>query len=137
MAFDLGHQTVGIVTATPVLDGFGNPVVTELMEKQTTESVVWVDGCLFEVWVQRLREEQQTTTTTSEPAHVYMPVTGDGRVVARDVTGNLVFVTVDTITSSKVLRYGKDYVMRGDAVLEVDIEGTPDHVFCYCQHQGG
>lgn len=114
--FPIGRQRVGIVTET------ASGVVSELMEPVTTESVVWVDGCLFESLTRKVAEDQSSTVTTSEPAWVVMPVT----------------TATKAITSSMVLRHNnRDYVMRGDAVLEFDIHGVPQYVFCHCERQTG
>lgn len=120
--FPIGNQSVGIVTKVPVLDIHGDPVVSEFMEPDTDESVVWVEGCLFESQFRKVVEQQADAVTTSEPAWAIMPVT--------DVTS--------AITSSQVLRHdGRDYVMRGDAVTERNIHGWPVYVFCDCERQTG
>ena len=122
--FPIGHQRVGIVTDVPVLDGGGNPVVDEAMVPETTDAVVWVDGCLFEVQVLGVAqiEQQDVTTTTNEIAWCHMPVTADTRA----------------ITSAMRLRHvNLTYEMRGDAVVEVDIRGRDHHVFALCERQTG
>lgn len=116
----IGNQRVGIVTAVV---GTGT---TELFETAVTgEAVVWVDGCQFEVQVRgiHLVEQQDIeTTTTNEIAWCHMPVTNDTRA----------------ITSTMKLRHaGLTYLMRGDAVIEVDIKGREDHVFALCERQVG
>lgn len=122
--FPIGNQRVGILSRTPVLDVGGDPVVTEFGEPvyELDPAVVWVDGCLFESLIRRVAEDQSLATTTKEPAWAMMPVT--------DAT--------KAITSSMALRHnGRDYVMRGDAVLEFDIRGVAQYVFCHCEHQEG
>lgn len=132
--FPIGNQRVGIVTAVPVLDDDDQPVVSEFGEPETTERVVWVDGCLFEI--QTPTEQQNLTVTTSEIGWAFMPVAG-GQVPAVDDDGVPAPTAADAITSGLKLRHaGRDYVMRGDAVLEKTIRGADDHVFCVCEHEG-
>jgi len=122
--FPIGNQRVGIVSVVPVLDVGGNPVVDEAMVPETTDAVVWVDGCLFEVQVLGVAqiEQQDVTTTTNEIAWCHMPVTADTRA----------------ITSAMRLRHvNLTYEMRGDAVVEVDIRGRDHHVFALCERQTG
>jgi hypothetical protein len=135
----IGRQTVGIVTETPT-------AVSEFMEPtEPTESVAWVRNCLFEVQEssrpKTAEDERHETVVTNETAWVFMPANADGLIPAFDAAtdGNpLSPVDSVTVTSSKVLRYaGRDYQMRGDAVLEIDINGHPDHVFALCERQQG
>lgn len=120
--FQIGNQRVGIVTEVPVLDA-GDPVVSEFMEPETTDAVIWKDGCLFEI--QTPSEQQNMTVTTSAPAWAFFPVDDDTRALKSD----------------QLLRYpypdGDDYVMRGDGVVETDIRGHDDHVFAVCELQKG
>lgn len=138
--FPIGGQRVGIVTDVAVLDG-GQPVVSEFMEPQTTPVTVWVDGCLFEIQTDVMRpallEQQGETVTTKEFAWAFMPVV-NGNVPAVDSGGSPTPIAASAITSSMSLRHnGRTYVMRGDAVLERDIRGRENHVFCVCEHQEG
>lgn len=133
----IGRQTVGIVTEVPT-------VVTEFMEPaEPTESVAWVHNCLFEVQESarpKTAEDQRGgTVVTYTTAWVFMPTTTAGLIPAFDGDGNAIAsVDPSTIDSSKILRYsGVDYPMRGQAVLEIDINGKPDHVFCLCEDDRG
>lgn len=132
----LGGQRLGIVWDVPVLDGQGKPILDEYRKPQTTERVVWVDSCLFEV--QSTAEDNQAiTTTTSEQACAFMPVI-DGHVPTVDDTGAAVPVAVADIRSAHRIRHlDRDYGMVGDAVLEFDLDGREDHVFCICQRRVG
>lgn len=135
--FKIGTQRVGIVSDIPVLDGGGQPVVSEFMEPEMTETVAWVDGCAIEIPVRKIGEQQGLTVTSSEFAWVFMPST-EGRVPLVDVNGNPAGSVIFTdITGDKRLREyatGRDYVMRGDAVHNV---GKVPHVFCECERQQG
>lgn len=133
MIWPLGRQWVGIVKPTPVLDGSGHPIVSEFMEPQTAQTVTWKQNCCLEpkIMSPRLVEEQTGgTTVTREVGHAFLPVDSD---------------TI-AITSAMLLRDGgsgpipvdgADYEMRGDALVEVDIRGNPDHVFCLIMAQKG
>lgn len=132
----LGGQRIGIVGDVPVLDGQGNPVLDEYRTPQTTERVVWVDNCLFEV--QSTAEDNQAiTTTTSEQSWAFMPVI-DGHIPAVDDIGAAAPVAVTDIGSAHRIRHlGRDHDMIGDAVLEFDLDGREDHVFCICARRVG
>jgi hypothetical protein len=104
-----------------------------------------VRDCLFEVQESsrpKTAEDERggTTVVTNETAWVFMPANGDGLMPAFDRDGRQCAGPIDsvTVTSSKVIRYaGHDYQMRGEAVLEIDINGRPDHVFALCERQLG
>ncbi|ANO01564.1 hypothetical protein [Mycobacteroides abscessus] len=132
----LGGQRIGIVWDVPVLDGGGKPVLDEYRNPQTTERVVWVSECLFEV--QSTTEDNQAiTTTTREQAWCFMPVI-DGKVPAVDGSGDPAPVGVAEIGSAAHIRHlDRDYGMTGDAVLEFDDDGREDHVFCICERRLG
>jgi hypothetical protein len=133
--FWIGEQRVGIKTTHAVLDGDGQPTYTEYGEPIVTNSTVWVDHCLFEI--QTPSEQQNLTVTTSEIAWALMPVAG-GIVPAVDDNGEPASIAVTDITSSVILTHDdRDYAMRGNAVLEKDIRGRQDHVFCVCEHEEG
>jgi hypothetical protein len=131
MMFPIGAQTVGIVSRVKVLDGQGQPVLTELREPVIEDSVVRKDGCLFEVqlpaatFVKQAENETPTTTTTKQTAWVILPPDDD----------------TTAITNEMAIRYpfpdGNDYELRGDAVVEMDIRGKVDHVFCFVEYQEG
>lgn len=105
--FGIGNQRVGIVTADDV--------------------AAWVDGCLFEVQIPT--EAQNPIGHAAEIAWAFLPVV-NGYVRTTPAP-----TAVADITPSLRLRHnGRDYVMRGDAVLETDIHGRADHVFCACEH---
>lgn len=145
--FPIGDQRVGIERTTAVLDEDQNPVYTEFNEPVTTASIVWVDGACFEI--QTPTEQQNLTVTTSEIAWAFLPV-ADGKVPAVAITtvaGQPVETPAPvqffssgkpTISSSLWLWHnGLRYAMRGDAVLEQDIHGRQDHVFCVCEREQG
>jgi hypothetical protein len=129
--FPIGNQTVGIVTQVPVLDSEGNPVVSELFEKQMTDAVIPKTGCLFEIqspattFVKQAENVTDTTRSTKKVAWAFMPPDGDTMA----------------ITTLQKLRYpypdGQDWDMRGDATVEYNLQGTADHVFCLCEYQEG
>lgn len=141
--YPLGAQRVGVELDVPVLDGGGNPVLSEFGQPQTTTTTVWVDGCLFEA-PQAPDEQQGDTVTTSEVAWALLPVGSDGTIPAVTAAGSpapipfLDAAGAPSISSSARLRHdGLLYAMRGDAVLERDLRGRPDHVFCRCERQRG
>lgn len=129
--FRIGNDTVGIVSRNKVLDGQGQPVLTELREPVIEESVIQKDGCVFEVqlpaatFVKQAEDETPTTTTTKQTAWVILPPDEDTMA----------------ITNEKAIRYpfpgGHDYELRGDAVVETNIRGKVDHVFCFVEYQKG
>ena len=138
-----GRQRVGIQREVAVLDGGGKPVLSEFGEPQTTTIMSWVDGCLFEVprWPE---EQQDMTVTTSEMAWALIPVNGDAVIPAVSDSGSpdpMPFFSgpgAPSITSSAWLIHdGLRYAMRGDSVLERDLRGRPDHVFCSCERERG
>jgi len=139
--FALGNQRVGIKTMLPVLDGDGEPTYTEFGEPITTMATVWVDNSCFEI--QTPTEQQNMTVTTSEIGWAFLPVT-DGAVPAvndSDQPMPVQFFDADgrhAISSSvQLVHNGLVYAMRGDAVLEQDIHGRQDHVFCVCEREEG
>jgi hypothetical protein len=128
--YPLGSQRVGIERDTPT------GVTSEFGEPQTTTTVVWVDGCLFEV-PQAPEEQQGITVTTSEVGWAILPVNGDAVIPA---TPPIPFFTVDGTSidsSARLIHDGLRYVLRGDAVLERDLRGRPAHVFCRCERERG
>lgn len=136
----VGGQRVGIVSQTAVLDGGGNPVVNELFEEQTTESVVWVDNCSFEQLLEArpktVEIEAGGTAITYENVWVFLPVTADGQVPAVDDSDQPVMVS--SIKSGQHIRYGGvDYPIRGDGFVENDMRGRPSFMFCLCEYQQG
>lgn len=138
--FQIGDQRVGIERET--ITGY-----TEYSEPIVDSVTVWVDRALFEI--QTPSEQQNLTVTTSEIAWALLPV-ADSIVPAvddDDVPAPLPFFISNpgedddgqpTINSSAWLWHnGLRYAMRGDSVLEQDIRGREDHVFCVCERQGG
>ncbi|SIK83467.1 hypothetical protein [Mycobacteroides abscessus] len=132
----LGGQRLAIVWDVPVLDGQGDPILDEYRKPQVTERVAWVDNCLFEV--QSTAEDNQAiTTTTTEQSWAFLPVV-DGHIPAVDGSGAAAPVAVADIGSAHRIRHlGRDHSMVGDAVLEFDLDGREDHVFCICQRRVG
>lgn len=154
--FPIGGQRVGIEFHTAVLDDDEQPVVTEYGEPVVTTTLRWVDGACFEI--QTPAEQQNQTVTTSEIGWAMLPVTngvvpavaivvpepeepGDPPGDAAEVPAPIQFFDANgkqTITSSLWLWHnGLRYAMRGNAVLEQDIRGRDDHVFCVCEREEG
>ncbi len=138
-----GRQRVGVLREIPVLDGDGNPVLSEFGEPSTTAVTSWVDGALFEV-PSPPDEQQGVAVTTSEVGWALLPINGDAIIPAVDDTGSPApipfFDSVGgpSISSSAWLVHdGQRYAMRGDAVLERDLRGRLDHVFCRCERERG
>lgn len=140
MIFPIGDQRVGIEreTVTGHTD-FGEPIV---------ESVTaWVDNACFEI--QTPTEQQNLTVTTSEIAWAMLPV-ADSTIPAVDDGGEDASIPFfisnpgedndgkPAVNANAWLWHnGLRYAMRGDAVLEQDIRGRQDHVFCICERQQG
>lgn len=138
--FPLGDQRVGIERQT--VTGY-----TEYNEPITTSVTVWVDRCCFEI--QTPSEQQNLTVTTSEIAWAVLPI-ADSVVPAvddADAPAPLAFFISNpgqpddgqpTINANAWLWHnGLRYAMRGDAVLQQDIRGRQDHVFCVCEREQG
>ncbi len=133
-----GVDTLYLITGAPVLDGNGQPVRDELLKVKTAESVVRVEGCVFElqVTVTPERFEQVTeTTNTSDIRWAFLPVV-DGQVPGFDDGGDPVLV--DPPGSQGRVRYGgQEWQIRGDAAVEVGLDGIENHVFVMCERQTG
>jgi len=131
--YRIGNQRVGVERETVTGYGdYGDPI---------TESVtVWVDNACFEV--QTPTEQQNLTVTTSEVAWAMLPI-ADSAIPAVNDQGQdaaLPFLTSGkpTINANSWLWHnGLRYAMRGDSVLEQDIRGRQDHVFCICEREQG
>lgn len=139
--YPIGDQRVGIERDVPVVESDGQPVVDELGVPVVTTTTVWVDRALFEA--QTPTEQAGFLVVTSTMAGAVLPVSRDGVIPAVDVGGHdasLPFFGADgkpTITAAaRLLHNGIHYEMLGDAVLEQDINGRADHVFCSCQRKG-
>lgn len=138
MRFDgaLGGQRVGIARDIPALDGNGDPVRDTLGDPTgaSTEVIVWVDGCLFET--QSTGEnEQEVSTEALERAWCFMPVSG-GLVLAVDDSGAPAPIAVSDIASDARIEHGgRTYQMSDHAVIEFDLDGHEDHVFCRCERK--
>lgn len=127
--FPIGGQRIGIVTNVPT------GVVSEFLEPETDEVVLWWNGCSLQM--QTITEQQGQTVTTSEMAIVIGPVTGD-QIPTVDAAGDPAPIPVAALTANCELREdGLTYVMRGKAVLQKDIHGRPDHVECRAERQEG
>jgi hypothetical protein len=132
--WQLGNQWVGIVKEVPVLDTHGNPVVSAYMEPETTQTVTWKPNCCLEPKILSPRlVEQETggTTVTREVGHAFLPVDADTTAITsamwlQDGGGG----TTPNLS-------GPTYEMRGEALVEVDIRGNPDHVYCLIMAQKG
>lgn len=133
--YPIGDQRVGI--ELPQVTG-----ESEYGEPEYGPPVMrWVDNACFEI--QTPSEQQNQTVTTSEIGWAMLPV-ADGVVPAvndDDQPAPVQFFDEDgkpTISSSLWLVHnGLRYAMRGDAVLEQDIRGRQDHVFCLCEREQG
>jgi hypothetical protein len=140
--YRIGDQRVGVVLDVPELDGDGNPVVDEYGAPQVTTTTVWVDKACFEL--QTPSEVQNQTVTTSEIGWAMLPI-ADRIVPAVDDDDQPAPFPFFNTTSGKptisssghLIHNGLRYVMRGDAVLEQDIRGRDDHVFCLCEREQG
>lgn len=137
MVFRIGGQRVGIERDVPVISG-GQPVLSEFGEPHTTTTTVWVDGCLFEI-PQAPDEQQGDTVTTSEVGWAMLPVSADGVIPATPNTIQFLTPAGEPAigSSARLIHDGLRYQMRGDAVLERDLRGAPDHVFCRCERERG
>lgn len=134
--YPIGDQRVG-VELPPQITGY-----TDFNEPIYGDPVMaWVDNACFEI--QTPSELQNMAVTTSEIAWAMLPVAG-GIVPAVDDDDEPAAIAFfdgngkPTISSSAWLVHnGLRYAMRGDAVLEQDIRGRQDHVFCVCEREGG
>lgn len=137
--YPIGDQRVGVERSaiTGYLPPFGEPIVEQV--------IVWVDNACFEI--QTPTEQQNLTVTTSEIAWAMLPV-ADGVVPAVDDDDGPAPIQFfisnpgedddgkPTINANAWLWHnGLRYAMRGDAVLEQDIRGRHDHVFCICERE--
>ena len=124
--FPIGNQRIGVVTETVTYP-------PPYYEPVPTETVLYWDGCALEM--QTVSEQQGQTVTTSELAVVCGPVAGT-KIPTVTAAGVAAPMDVDALTANLKLRCdGRTYVMRGDAVLQVDIRGNPDHVECRCERE--
>lgn len=132
MAENPGSQTVYVVDDVPVLDEDGEPILDELLKPQTRQRVLRVDGCLFETL--STSESQSDVTNTSEIARAFLPIL-DGVIPIVDAAEDLPWS--DLTSRSRLRCNGREYLMRGDAILEIDIDGIEDHVLARCERQRG
>jgi hypothetical protein len=119
-----GNQTVTILTTGPKLDGNGNPVKSELNITQTTNVRIVKTGCVFEVELSampgRAEDVTPTATTMKQTAWVIFPYDTDTAAIK--------------VGDQLEYQY-RVFNMRGDAIVEVDMLGTPSHVFAMCEYQ--
>ena len=138
--FPLGDQRVGI--EREVVTGY-SPFGEPIKEPVT----VWVDNACFEIFDPT--EQEGLTVTANEVGRAFLPV-ADSAVPAVDDDGEdapIPFFISNpgedddgkpTINANAWLHHnGMRYAMRGDAVLEQDIRGRQDHVFCIVERQQG
>jgi hypothetical protein len=138
--YRIGNQRIGVRFNT--VTGY-----TDLNEPITETVTRWVDNACFEI--QTPSEQENMTVTTSEIGWAMLPV-ADSVVPAVDDAGDPAPIPFfisnpgqdddgkPTISSSaRLVHNGLVYVMRGDAVLEEDIRGRQDHVFCLCEREQG
>lgn len=136
MTFPIGGQTIGIVKASAVLDDNGNPVVSELFEPEMTQSVVWKSDCLFEVqlpaatFVKQAEDVTATVTTSKRVAWCLMPADADTTALQPDVC------SLRSDEPPDIDGNPLDYIVR-EVVVESDINGVANHVFVFCEWQGG
>jgi hypothetical protein len=140
--YPVGNQRVGVGLKVPVLDGNGDPVVSEYGEAEVTETVLWVEKSCFEI--QTPTEQQNLTVTTSEIAWAMLPIAGMTIPAVDDDDGEAPIDFLNEITGKPtinsnawLIHNGMRYEMRGDSVLEQDIHGRADHVFCVCEREEG
>jgi hypothetical protein len=136
--FPIGDQRVGIERNVQTLDGDDNPVFDDLGGPVYTVQTLWVDRALFQG-----ATPTETTGFAQESrdmALAVLPVSADRVIPAVDADGDpapLPFFTtagrpaIDA--TARLIHNGLRYEMRGDAVLEQDIRGRADHVFCSCE----
>lgn len=139
--YPIGDQRVGIELDVPVLDDDDQPTFDELGNPLVSTTVAWVDRALFEA--QTPTEQPSFLVMTSVMAAAVLPVTADRVIPAVDDDGadaSLSFFDtagLPTINANaRLIHNGMRYEMRGDAVLEQDIHGRADHVFCSCERKG-
>jgi hypothetical protein len=77
------------------------------------------------------------TTTSGEQGWCFLPVL-DAHVPAVDENDAPAPVAVADLTCvARLTHQGTVYGMTGDAVLEFDLDGREDHVFCLCERRLG
>ncbi len=136
--FAIGDQRVGIELDTPQLDDDGNPLFDDLGGELVDTVTLWVDGALFEA--QTPTEQPDVATTTSDRAIATLPIASDLTIPTVNANGYpapLTFFTPNgrpaINANTRLTHDGLRYEMRGDAVLERDIRGRANHVFCSCE----
>jgi hypothetical protein len=118
----------------------------EFLKPKQSEQVLRVDGCLFEAQTPTRSSAEvraEGGTITSEVRFAILPVV-DNVIPAFTTAGERITLPATALTSRWVIRYGspvakvgRDYQMRGDAVLEEDIDGVASHVFAMCERENG
>ncbi|PQM44673.1 hypothetical protein C1Y40_05169 [Mycobacterium talmoniae] len=142
-----GGDTIGIVTKTSTgqVDSLNQPI--------TVESVVWVYGCVFDIYSRGPIEQQSDTVSSEERAWAFLPyvVTAAGAGIpivddsgnpVLDGNGNQVLVT--SVSNSCWLRpkrpnalSQRDYKVLGQPEIEYDMDGEPDHAWIVCEWRAG
>ena len=127
-----GAETLWIVDDVPVLDDAGQPVRDENLKPRWTESTAQVDGCSLQSTrpTSPAGAEQETdTTTTSDVRLAFLPVTTATRAVT---SRSRIREEAATLAGG-----GRDYEVRGNAVVQIDLDGFPSHVIVLCERQNG
>lgn len=136
--FPLGDQRVGIERNVPTLTEDGDPLFDDLGGPIHTVQTLWVDRASFQA-----RTPTESTAFAQEASNMataILPVSADRVIPAVDADGNPAPVaffnaagrpSIDA--TARLIHNGLRYEMRGDAVLEQDIRGRADHVFCSCE----
>jgi len=113
----------------------------------TSDSVVWVYGCVFET--ERISEEQSDTITSNERGWAWLPYVAGAGIPTASESGNPILdgdgkpVTTEIKNANWIrpLRSDplaqRDYKVLGMPSLEYDLEGNPDHVWVICEWHGG
>ncbi|BBZ09864.1 MULTISPECIES: hypothetical protein [Mycobacterium] len=130
-----GGDTLGIVTKTPTgqTDSMG--------ENITADSVVWVYGCVFDIYSRGPIEEQSDTVTSEERAWAFLPYVPGVGIPAVDENGNQVVATINNANWIRPKRPDalaqRDYKVMGLPELEYDMDGAADHVWIVCEWRAG
>lgn len=123
MSDNPGNDTIGIVIKTPTGQ------VDSLNQAITTESVTWIDGCVFETYPRGPVEEQSDTITSAERAWVFLPY------LPGITTGVTNANWIRPLRPDPLAQ--RDYKVEGLPVFEYDLDGQPDHVWIVCEWRAG
>lgn len=123
MVAQVGGDVLGIVTLVDSgqTDSLGEPIVTE--------SVAWIDGCVFDIYSRGPIQQHTDTKTAEERAWAFFPYISG--VTTDIVAGNVIRPQRPDALAQR------DYHVFGRAEVEYDLEGQPDHVWVVCEWHGG